>query len=116
LIRNDYWLCPHINNRPNRRIGSSIEGAPKSRLRKIFSEQTSSVATRAQLQAAIEFASEGDTFVVTKIDRLARFQSLSVRFFPFSEATPIRASVKNVAVIAQTFVYATIFDVRSQYA
>ena len=39
---------------------------------KIFSEQTSSVATRAQLQAAIEFSREGDTFVVTKIDRLAR--------------------------------------------
>ncbi|MFC5697437.1 recombinase family protein [Pseudomonas sp. GCM10022186] len=39
---------------------------------KIFKEQVSSVAHRAQLDAAIEFSREGDTFVVTKLDRLAR--------------------------------------------
>ncbi len=39
---------------------------------KIFQEQVSSVAHRAQLDAAIEFSREGDTFVVTKLDRLAR--------------------------------------------
>jgi len=39
---------------------------------KLFSENVSSVATRKQLEAAIEFAREGDTSVVTKIDRLAR--------------------------------------------
>jgi DNA invertase Pin-like site-specific DNA recombinase len=39
---------------------------------KIFREQASSVETRSQLRAAIEFAREGDIFVVTKIDRLAR--------------------------------------------
>lgn len=39
---------------------------------KIFREQASSVETRTQLRAAIEFAREGDIFVVTKIDRLAR--------------------------------------------
>src|SRR6202790_1851 len=39
---------------------------------KIFKEQVSSVAERSQLQAAMEFVREGDTFVVTKIDRLAR--------------------------------------------
>jgi DNA invertase Pin-like site-specific DNA recombinase len=39
---------------------------------KIFREQASSVEARNQLRAAIEFAREGDTFVVTKIDRLAR--------------------------------------------
>ena len=38
----------------------------------IFKEQVSSVAQRAQLEAAIEFARMGDTFVVTKLDRLAR--------------------------------------------
>lgn len=40
--------------------------------KKVFKEQTSSVGARAQLDAAIEFAREGDTFVVTKLDRLAR--------------------------------------------
>ena len=40
---------------------------------KVFSEQLSSVdADRTQLEAALEFVREGDTFVVTKIDRLAR--------------------------------------------
>ena len=37
---------------------------------KLFRENVSSVAP--QLEAAIEFAREGDTLVVTKIDRLAR--------------------------------------------
>ena len=40
--------------------------------RKIFSEQTSSVGSRAQLEAAFDYCREGDTLVVTKLDRLAR--------------------------------------------
>ena len=40
--------------------------------RKIFSEQTSSVGARPQLEAAIDYCREGDTLVVTKLDRLAR--------------------------------------------
>ena len=39
---------------------------------KVFSEHVSSVARRAQLDAAIDFAREGDTLIVTKLDRLAR--------------------------------------------
>lgn len=39
---------------------------------KIFAEQVSSVAARTSLTAAIDFVREGDTLVVTKIDRLAR--------------------------------------------
>jgi DNA invertase Pin-like site-specific DNA recombinase len=39
---------------------------------KIFQEQVSSVADRSQLQAALDYAREGDTLVVTKLDRLAR--------------------------------------------
>lgn len=39
---------------------------------KIFGEQVSSIATRAQLDAALDFVREGDTLVVTKLDRLAR--------------------------------------------
>ena len=37
-----------------------------------FSEQVSSVAQRDQLGAAMDFAREGDTLIVTKPDRLAR--------------------------------------------
>jgi len=42
-------------------------------VKKIFSEQLSSVdADRPQLEAAIDFAREGDILVITKIDRIAR--------------------------------------------
>jgi DNA invertase Pin-like site-specific DNA recombinase len=40
--------------------------------RKLFSEQTSSVGPRPQLEAALDYCREGDTLVVTKLDRLAR--------------------------------------------
>jgi DNA invertase Pin-like site-specific DNA recombinase len=40
--------------------------------RKVFSEQTSSVGPRPQLDAALDYCREGDTLVVTKLDRLAR--------------------------------------------
>ena len=39
---------------------------------RVFSEQVSSVAERDQLELAISFARSGDSFVVTKLDRLAR--------------------------------------------
>ena len=39
---------------------------------KIFREQVSSVAERQQLEAAVDYVREGDQFVCTKLDRLAR--------------------------------------------
>lgn len=39
---------------------------------RVFAEQVSSVARREQMEAAITFARQGDTLVVTKPDRLAR--------------------------------------------
>jgi DNA invertase Pin-like site-specific DNA recombinase len=43
---------------------------------RIYSEQVSSVdATRPQLEAALDFAREGDVLIVTKLDRLARSMS-----------------------------------------
>jgi DNA invertase Pin-like site-specific DNA recombinase len=39
---------------------------------KIFAEQVSAVGKRPQLDAALEFIREGDTLIVTKLDRLAR--------------------------------------------
>src|ERR1700683_1048668 len=39
---------------------------------KVFREQVSSVARRDQLDAALVYVREGDSFVVTKLDRLAR--------------------------------------------
>lgn len=39
---------------------------------KIFQEQVSSVEKRDQLDAALEFVRDGDSLIVTKLDRLAR--------------------------------------------
>lgn len=39
---------------------------------KVFAERVSSVAKRAQLEAALDYVREGDTLTVTKPDRLAR--------------------------------------------
>lgn len=39
---------------------------------KLFSEQVSSVAQRDQLSLALDFLREGDTLVVTRLDRLCR--------------------------------------------
>lgn len=40
--------------------------------KKLFQERVSSVVQRDQLEAALDFVREGDTLVVTKMDRLAR--------------------------------------------
>ena len=39
---------------------------------KLFAERVSSVAKRDKLEAALDFARDGDVLVVTKLDRLAR--------------------------------------------
>jgi DNA invertase Pin-like site-specific DNA recombinase len=39
---------------------------------KLFSEQTSAVGPRRELEQALDFVRDGDTLVVTKLDRLAR--------------------------------------------
>ena len=38
----------------------------------LFQEQVSSVAQRAELDSALKFVRDGDTLIVTKLDRLAR--------------------------------------------
>lgn len=39
---------------------------------KLFQEQVSSVAKRQRLEACLDYLREGDTLIVTKLDRLAR--------------------------------------------
>jgi DNA invertase Pin-like site-specific DNA recombinase len=40
--------------------------------KRVFKEQVSSLGERAQLNAALDWVREGDTLVITKLDRLAR--------------------------------------------
>jgi DNA invertase Pin-like site-specific DNA recombinase len=53
---------------------------------KIFAEQVSSVAPRAQLEAALDFIRAGDVFVAIKLDRLARSMADLVRLVERIEA------------------------------
>jgi DNA invertase Pin-like site-specific DNA recombinase len=58
---------------------------------KVFAEQVSSTAQREQLEAALDYAREGDTLVVTRLDRLARSVSHLV-------AIGERLEIKGVAL------------------
>jgi len=65
---------------------------------KIFQEQVSSVAERAQLLSAIDFAREGDVFTVTKIDRLARSVGDLVRILESLEAKKVGVRILNLGM------------------
>jgi DNA invertase Pin-like site-specific DNA recombinase len=53
-------------------LDAQIRELSTAGVEKIFSEQVSAVGKRPQLEAALDFIREGDTLVVTKLDRLAR--------------------------------------------
>ncbi|MCV6575538.1 MAG: recombinase family protein [Cohaesibacter sp.] len=56
---------------------------------RIFQEQVSSVAQRDQLEEALRFVREGDTLVVTKLDRLARSTSHLIQIIDQLEAKQV---------------------------
>ena len=53
-------------------IEAQITELQRQGCEKIFSETVSSVAQRAQLEAALDYLRDGDTLIVTRLDRLAR--------------------------------------------
>lgn len=69
---------------------------------KIFSEQVSSVAVRPQLQAAIDFAREGDRLIVTKIDRLARSVADLLTIIHSLEQKKVAIRILNLGMDTET--------------
>lgn len=69
---------------------------------KLFREQVSSVATRAGLEAALEFCREGDTLVVTKLDRLARSVVHLGTIITALEAKGVALRIDNMGVDTST--------------
>src|SRR5215510_10351029 len=51
---------------------AQIKSLKEAGCEKVFAEQVSSLAERLQLDAALDYARQGDTLVITKLDRLAR--------------------------------------------
>ncbi|MFD1941455.1 recombinase family protein [Paradevosia shaoguanensis] len=69
---------------------------------KIFQEQVSSVAERAQLDAAMIYVRDGDVFVVTKIDRLARSVSGLVAIADDLKAKGVTLRILDPAIDTST--------------
>ncbi|MCJ2087518.1 recombinase family protein [Methylobacterium sp. E-005] len=69
---------------------------------KVFQEQVSSVATRKQLEAAVDFCRSGDTLVVTKLDRLARSVTHLGKIIEGLEAKGVAMRIENLGVDTST--------------
>jgi DNA invertase Pin-like site-specific DNA recombinase len=53
-------------------LEAQLSELAKIGVERVFSEQVSAVAERKVLEEALDFCRDGDTFIVTKLDRLAR--------------------------------------------
>ena len=69
---------------------------------RIFQEQVSSVAARPQLEAAIDFVREGDVFVVTKLDRLARSVANMLEIVARLEKKDVALRILNLGLDTST--------------
>lgn len=69
---------------------------------KIFVEQVSSVGHREELENAVDFVREGDVFVVTKLDRLARSVRHMWQTMERLEAKKVAVRIVNLGVDTAT--------------
>jgi DNA invertase Pin-like site-specific DNA recombinase len=53
-------------------LEAQLSEMAKTGVERVFSEQVSAVGQRRVLEEALDFCRDGDTFIVTKLDRLAR--------------------------------------------
>lgn len=83
-------------------IESQLKELEGVKCAKIFREQTSSVAVRAQLEAALEFVRESDVLVVTKLDRLARSVADLMRIIQALEQKGAGLRVLNLGMDTST--------------
>lgn len=65
---------------------------------RVMKEQVSSVKERAQLETALGFLEKGDTFVVTKADRLARSTRELLRIVERLETNGIQLRILNLGI------------------
>jgi len=83
-------------------LEAQLEELLAANCEKIFQEQVSSTAIRAELQAAIAFIREGDVLVVTKIDRLARSVSDLLTIIHTLERKKVGIRILNLGMETQT--------------
>jgi DNA invertase Pin-like site-specific DNA recombinase len=68
----EHWLCGSSTIDQEAGYQAQLKALGAAGCDKVFAEKVSSVAQRAELEAALDYAREGDALVVTKLDRLAR--------------------------------------------
>lgn len=83
-------------------LEAQLKALEAAQCEKIFREQVSSVARRAQLQAALEFVREGDVLVATKLDRLARSVADLMAIIHTLESKQVGLRVLNLGMDTQT--------------
>jgi DNA invertase Pin-like site-specific DNA recombinase len=81
---------------------AQIRELEASHCKKIFQEQVSSVAVRVQLEAALEFAREGDVLVATKLDRLARSVADLMTIIQILDEKAVGLRILNLGMDTQT--------------
>jgi DNA invertase Pin-like site-specific DNA recombinase len=81
---------------------SQIEELEDIGCEKIFKEQVSSVSKREELDSALDFAREGDVFVVTKLDRLARNVSHLLKISQYLDEKRVSLRVLNLGIDTST--------------
>jgi DNA invertase Pin-like site-specific DNA recombinase len=69
---------------------------------KIFEEQITSIAERRELNNALDFAREGDVFVVTKMDRLARSVLNFMEIANTLERKNVKLQILNMGIDTRT--------------
>ena len=69
---------------------------------RIFAEQVSSVGVRPELEDALGFVREGDVFVVTKLDRLARSVANMLEIVTRLEAKGVALRILNLGLDTAT--------------
>src|SRR5262245_22589386 len=75
---------------------AQIKSLKEAGCEKVFTEQVSSVAERERLSAALDYAREGDTLVVTKLDRLARSARHLLELVDALEAKGVTLRILNL--------------------
>lgn len=75
---------------------AQIDELEKVGCTKIFKEQVSSIGKRAELDAALDFVRDGDVFIVTKLDRLARSVSHLCEIVDTLDAKNVSLKILNI--------------------
>lgn len=83
---------------------------------KIFMEQTSSVGQRRELEAALEFIREGDIFVISKMDRLARSTTHLAQIMERLKKKGANLQILNLGVDTSTPTGKLVFEVKNRSA